>query len=399
MMKYSSFFDEWDLWLPQQEWENLLGESWAVIGAANAVPSLPLIPVVEPLPPPTPNDRAPLPYDGLYNTVLPSYHEPPAISLEHAIQEELHELYPEFHNKVKVLIGYTQWDYLVHWFGVHVKASAIQVGVDFTACASRLWTYFGEEQQRLPVDPLLLQTLAGWAWAVQQKEQDSLILKEVWDLHSQSEWFLPLLKHLQDHMHVQPVPNPKKNEWKWYFVKYKGDSSLPWTLAVHSVTVLFLIRQPDIKTSLSATNLLLRRGIKFVTVQERSPSFQSNSLQIPHPRNLVPYRRETDKAPTAADYGEYMYRVLDLLHQPHVVRAAMLTGGIIWRLMLEAIGREEDLYQMYLQLGAAGPTEDTSKHGTIFRTPRGILMDNVLSEEEKDIICGVYKVYTGTAFH
>lgn len=81
------------------------------------------------------------------------------------------------------------------------------------------------------------------------------------------------------------------------------------------------------------------------------------------------------------------------------MRAAMLTGGIIWCLMLEAIGREKDLYQMYLQLGAARPTEDTSKHGTIFRTPRGILMDNVLSEEEKDIICGVYKVYTGTAFY
>ena len=90
-----------------------------------------------------------------------------------------------------------------------------------------------------------------------------------------------------------------------------------------------------------------------------------------------------------------MVRLLDLLHQPHM-RAAFMAGGIVNRLMQDVIYTEnDDLLDMWLDMVAAGPSNDTHAHQVIVEEENGdIGVDDTLSEEECMVICGAYRLYT-----
>jgi hypothetical protein len=72
-------------------------------------------------------------------------------------------------------------------------------------------------------------------------------------------------------------------------------------------------------------------------------------------------------------------------------RAALTKGGIIWRLALESIGIPAE------EIVSNGPSEEVFTHGTSVTNPQtsDVLWDDELSEEEKDLMCGVYRVFTG----
>jgi len=76
------------------------------------------------------------------------------------------------------------------------------------------------------------------------------------------------------------------------------------------------------------------------------------------------------------------------------LRAALLAGGIIWRLALEELGIDPALW---------GPSEAT-KYAFEILSEFGDFVDDGLTVEEMDFICGVYYVYgstnkTGTSNH
>jgi hypothetical protein len=70
---------------------------------------------------------------------------------------------------------------------------------------------------------------------------------------------------------------------------------------------------------------------------------------------------------------------------PHS-RAALLAGGIVWRLALEAICPG---------IALMGPSDTVAHFGDVLQSPDGPLVDDSLTEEELNLICGVYDVYTG----
>src|SRR5882724_13546941 len=68
-------------------------------------------------------------------------------------------------------------------------------------------------------------------------------------------------------------------------------------------------------------------------------------------------------------------------------------GGIVWCLALESVS--EDTVLM-------GPSHDIFSEGSFLSSTDGYLWDDVLLEDELEVVCGVYKVYTGmffTRFH
>jgi hypothetical protein len=68
-------------------------------------------------------------------------------------------------------------------------------------------------------------------------------------------------------------------------------------------------------------------------------------------------------------------------------RAALLQGGILWRLSVEAVDVGSVL---------AGPSSDALQ-GHSFTTHHGFnYCDDALTEEEVELIVGVYRIYTGT---
>ena len=95
---------------------------------------------------------------------------------------------------------------------------------------------------------------------------------------------------------------------------------------------------------------------------------------------------------TTADYAEYEEMLDPLLHRPYG-RAALLQGGIIWCLALLCLGWSEiDVTQ--------GPSINASLLGKVWTLGNGSkLYDDYLSEDEMDVICGVYKIVTGVFFH
>ena len=63
----------------------------------------------------------------------------------------------------------------------------------------------------------------------------------------------------------------------------------------------------------------------------------------------------------------------------------MLKGGIVWHLSWDAVRIEEAL---------GGPSPEVFQTGNWFLSDRAYLWDDELSEDELNLICGVYKVFT-----
>ncbi|KAI0735669.1 hypothetical protein C8Q76DRAFT_611425 [Earliella scabrosa] len=95
------------------------------------------------------------------------------------------------------------------------------------------------------------------------------------------------------------------------------------------------------------------------------------------------------------DYRQYCRQRLDLLRSGPHLRAALLHGGIIWRLAMEMAGEYSgnlDLLRSYLELG---PSEESGCHRIIIQDGQTTYVDDGLSDYEVDAICGVNHVYTG----
>ncbi|KAH7903284.1 hypothetical protein BJ138DRAFT_977558, partial [Hygrophoropsis aurantiaca] len=89
------------------------------------------------------------------------------------------------------------------------------------------------------------------------------------------------------------------------------------------------------------------------------------------------------------DYKVYERQLEDFMRLPHS-RAALLTGGIVWRLAMFAILQDIDV----LREVASGPSVDAVKHGRCVRDAGRLLFDDSLTTEELDFVVGTYYVDT-----
>ena len=97
--------------------------------------------------------------------------------------------------------------------------------------------------------------------------------------------------------------------------------------------------------------------------------------------------RQFSYEPDAVDYLAYETRRDAFLSQPRA-RAALLKGGIVWRLAREHIHVEDVLN---------GPSDDAHQYPKVLCTSDGRLVeDDDLTEDELNLICGVYEVALGT---
>ena len=62
-------------------------------------------------------------------------------------------------------------------------------------------------------------------------------------------------------------------------------------------------------------------------------------------------------------------------------------GGIVWRLAIASVLDNAVLM---------GPSQDVFSEGSFLSPADGYLWDNTLPEDDLEVVCGVYKVYTGT---
>ncbi|TFK46530.1 hypothetical protein OE88DRAFT_1609706, partial [Heliocybe sulcata] len=99
--------------------------------------------------------------------------------------------------------------------------------------------------------------------------------------------------------------------------------------------------------------------------------------------------REKTYVPGEADYAFYLEERAAILHVRSIARAALMKGGILWRLTLQMLG-----IQAAVDVILQGP--DDYMHGMLFQGPNmPPFWDDELSESSADYICGVYRQFTG----
>jgi hypothetical protein len=169
-----------------------------------------------------------------------------------------------------------------------------------------------------------------------------------------------------------------------YLIKSMQPSS--WNVVVSDPSVpLECLRSQWGPTNVDVARQLVMRGIPFKTLQPLPVAWARNAE--PRPQNHVGLGwRAKGYKPDVFEYAAYEARRDAFLRQPHG-RAALLAGGLVWRLAIEAIGFEPAL---------DGPSEDALLYGSYLQTSSlGLTYDDALSADELDLICGVYHVYTG----
>ena len=167
--------------------------------------------------------------------------------------------------------------------------------------------------------------------------------------------------------------------------EFGEQAARPWLLAVEKAAVaLYIVRMDSAWTGYEIARSLVHRGIAFYTIRAHACI---PSTPIPHaePTTIRPpgYRFTVD------DYRAYNHREALLLSTPRG-RAALLKGGIIWRLAVETLNLEKCL---------EGPSVEVIVHrrGRIYPThhPSLNFCDDDLSIDELDDICGINYVLTG----
>jgi hypothetical protein len=159
-----------------------------------------------------------------------------------------------------------------------------------------------------------------------------------------------------------------------------------WKLALpDAASALECVRRRLGPHTVSLAENLVERGIQFFTLSRVLVGSVPTSHDVSHDDISLGYR-PIGYTPHLADYAVYRCSLARFLHQPQA-RAALLKGGIVWRLAREFL--DNDVVLM-------GPSQN-ALHGMlgVFRYGDTNFCDDELTDEEMDLICGVYKVYTG----
>lgn len=171
-----------------------------------------------------------------------------------------------------------------------------------------------------------------------------------------------------------------------YIISSRLASSREWCLAITSATTALECMRSTHTNLAELISFLVQSGRAFGTHRHRD--------QIPLPVYRYPppivrssYRSST-RLPTAEeDYAYYVDTQTSFLSLPRG-RAAILRGGIVWRLAIEYLGDRAEHFV------AHGPSDDVLRFGRQRFYNGGEFWDDDLTETEMDLICGVYKLYS-----
>ena len=200
-------------------------------------------------------------------------------------------------------------------------------------------------------------------------------ISSVWDLQGDSDRFAPPDRPF-DHKLIQD------RACSGYMLIPRDEKySRPWGIIISSsISTVQCLREqwgPSLEDVIVS---LFQRGIDFKMVRA-TPVASS----VPRPRTVFDsLHRAPGWLPDKYEYLEYERRRNLLLRLPHV-RYAVAQGGILWRLCKTA------LVDDFL----SGPSNDAQFFSDTSPGASGAYTFDTLSQDEIDILCGVYHISTG----
>ena len=173
----------------------------------------------------------------------------------------------------------------------------------------------------------------------------------------------------------------------YFFDINEGTTGPRWRVAVtNSMDALFVCRLPNELRPRDICRELFNRGIQFHTLLDLRPVPRSII-----PPTLIPIRL-ADYQFTKSDYLAYIQERDALLRNPRIGRAALMRGGIVWRLTASQVSFWDII---------RGPTPSVTLHrqGLTAQYHSIELWDDDLDSTETDRICGVVHCYTGISLY
>ena len=243
--------------------------------------------------------------------------------------------------------------------------------------------YFGLVMENMDVDAASMVMSASALIAAWEKNPDDPWAPGIlWDLEPTSDYYL---RRLVASAGIRLQQRTRDNA-KLIEVTYRDDQTRPWGLLVSATTALQLCRRVPMGGLENAAYYLLRRGIRIampVRLDDRMPLNHT----LTRPRICLGWR-PSGFQPDGWDYKEYEAVARNLLTGGRA-RAALQHGGIVWRLAVELLGEEG------IRDAARGPSLDTSnRRGDAPISYGDSWYEETLREDELDLICGVYHVYS-----
>ncbi|KAG2107316.1 hypothetical protein DEU56DRAFT_920576 [Suillus clintonianus] len=216
--------------------------------------------------------------------------------------------------------------------------------------------------------------------------QLSDIPPDLWDLGPDSS-----LSVSNAHIRVSFVQQPNQ---RLYIIESLSSNLVPWKLAVpDAITAVMCLRRDWGSDITKIACNLMEKGIAIKTLQPisvpphaRRPLTELHTYSLGHvfpPED----RRLAHLRPVFADYIVYEQHRHEFLNQPRA-RAALLHGGLIWRLALHSLGF--DVLPSVLD----GISREAVPFGLMLDINGQTYFDDELSEEEIDFMCGTYYLHT-----
>ncbi|KAG2366246.1 hypothetical protein BDR07DRAFT_1274922 [Suillus spraguei] len=214
-------------------------------------------------------------------------------------------------------------------------------------------------------------------------KESTLIPPALWDLHD-SNVSLKKVSYAFRFVYKAKFRPPV-----YWIIPLDGRYVRPWILVVpHATTVLQAIRNNWGPSLEDLTGKFVNLGIPFSTLQ------LSLSLprRQPRPKTVFEdFNQPSSFQPNAHTYKIYELRREGFLRHPHA-RAALLKGGILWRLCKASFEERIGLVN--------GPSSDVKIFGEARRFYSPVdnveitwtAWDDILTDDEVDLICGVYHV-------
>lgn len=170
--------------------------------------------------------------------------------------------------------------------------------------------------------------------------------------------------------------------YRHYLLSFRGDRS-PWTLCVREATSVLECQrlamhfEPPMDSVRQIAEHLLRQGTPFLTLVAagRPQKMPDEPPRLP-PTGVRPF----DWTPRRTDYHSHTA----IMHKHMIrskVRAALLYGGVIWRLTVDVVG-------MDVAGVLAGPSSRDAAKGGNIELDGEWWYDDVLSQHDIDIIIG-----------
>ena len=273
----------------------------------------------------------------------------------------------------------------ISWFRYGIVPNVVQgANVEYNKHDIKtVMKFFGLTENETIADELV-KSCSAYIASISTQRDTPHVPGVIWDLSPSSSMYLKTPNRINPHI-VEMDHHTLNKRIMWNIMWANEDHNKMMLLMFEDArTVVEILRRHSICDTPSAVKFLCERGIPFHTLHDPTDHKRFTEPKRPIVDGLGWKPRNYADEVTVHDYAVYERRAHDLLNERRG-RAAILRGGIVWRLAIHILGADA------ISRAQAGPSSDIYTHGEAFHPVKDApYYDDALDEREYNLICGMY---------